>query len=557
MKANEPVRTTLRTRNRKDKFFFVRNPLFLGLCLALVLFGVIQASAYAMEKTVSSSATSVRVFLNGAQVTRSASFSLDQGTTTVVLEGLSQFINPSTIQVSGKGNFLVMDVNHQMNYLQEQEKTREIRLLEDSLSKLSGQLEFEKGMLWVSREEESLLLSNKALGGTQTGVKTSDLKEAADFFRTRLKEIKTKQLEHERKIKELDDSIQKIQAQLALQKGKRTRPTSQISVTLSAAGKTNGTLEVSYFTQGAGWTPFYDLRAKSVNDPVELLVKAQVFQNTGETWNMVRFSVSSANPVRTGQRPDLNPWYLGFFQPPSSQVMIRGMARQSKLSTEEVFMVMDDAVSLSESVVVSENQVSFEYELAVPYSLPPDGKKYTLELQTHSFPASFEYHCIPKIDTDAFLIARVTGWESQNLLPGDMQLFFEGTYVGKSILDPGSISDTLQLALGRDKGIVVKRTRLSEYTERRFLGQNRIDSRGWEISVRNNKALPVKLIVEDQIPVSTNKEIEISAQEVSGAAFNRETGKLTWTVYLSNGEGKTFRTKYSVKYPKDKTVVLD
>jgi uncharacterized protein (TIGR02231 family) len=237
--------------------------------------------------------------------------------------------------------------------------------------------------------------------------------------------------------------------------------------------------------------------------------------------------------------------------------MIRGMARESRPATEEVFFAMDDAMSLSESVVIIENQVSFEYELGVPYSLPPDGKKYTLDLQTHSFPASFEYHCIPKIDTDAFLIARVTGWESQNLLPGDMQLFFEGTYVGKSVLDPGSTNDTLQLALGRDKGIVVKRTRLPEYTERRFLGQNRTDTRAWEISVRNNKPLPVKLILEDQIPISTNKDIEISAQEVSGASLNRETGKLIWTLELNNGESNILRTKYSVKYPKDKTVVLD
>jgi uncharacterized protein (TIGR02231 family) len=539
--------------NLKNKSIF--------LLLAVFFFAWFNLTLAAQEqsKTIHSSATEVKVFLSGAQVTRTAGFSIEPGVTVLSLEGLSQYINPATIQVSGKGNFIVLDVNHQVNYLKVQEKTREVVILEDSLKVLLEQVEFEKGMLWVSKEEESLLLANKNLGGTQTGVRSIDLKDAADLFRNRLREIKIRQLDLSKKIRLLEESISRLRNQLATLQGKPNPPSSDIFVKVSSSAKVSGTLEVNYFTNGAGWVPVYDLRASKITEPVEVISKASLFQNTGEKWEKVKLAVSSANPVQAGVKPILQPWYLGFYEPVRRELQgkVAGVQIRGVKSVVEDAEIYEEALSMADFTTISETQVSFEFQIDMPYNLPPDNKRYTVDLQKHNFITEFEYHIIPKIDTDAFLMAKITGWENQNLLPGEIQLFFEGTFVGKSYLDPGATSDTLQISLGRDKGISVKRTRLAEFTERKFLGTNRIESRGWEIVVRNNKSMAVKLLIEDQIPVSINKEIEITANEVSGADYNKESGKLLWRIELKPSESKTFRTKYTVKYPRNKTVLLD
>ena len=537
------------------RFFSFMLPLFLFLT-------ALPAASQEQQKTVNSFATEVKVFLSGAQVTRTAALTIEPGVTVFVLEGLSQYIQPATIQVNGRGNFIIMDVNHQMNYLRMREKSREVLMLEDSLQILQEQLEFERGMLWVSKEEESLLLANKNLGGAQTGVRSADLKDAADLFRNRLREIKVRQLELGRKIKSLEDSIQRIKNQLNSLQGISNPPTSDIYVKVSASAKTSGTLEVNYYTGGAGWQPLYDLRAGRINEPVEVISKANVFQNTGEKWEKVKLSVSSANPVQSGVKPILQTWYLGFYEPIPQRVSSRrSLSPESAKSYEMMAIVPEDemveALSMADYTTTIETQVSFEFQITMPYTLPSDTKKYTVDLQKLIFPAEFEYQCVPKIDTDVFLVAKVSGWENQSLLPGEVQLFFEGTFVGKSYLDPRATSDTLQISLGRDKGISIKRTRLPEFTERRFLGQNRIESRGWEIAARNNKSMTVNLMIEDQLPVSTNKEIEITPSELSGGDFNKETGKLIWRMELSPSESKTFRTKYSVRYPRNRTIILD
>ena len=532
--------------------------LFLFITIGFVIFPL-RSSAQEQLKTIGSAAREVKIFLNGAQVTRSASIAIEAGVTTLVVEGLSQHINPATIQVNGKGNFIILDVNHQINYLKVQEKTREVIILEDSLKILQEQVEFEKGMLWVSKEEESLLLANKNLGGTETGVRSTDLKDAADLFRNRLREIKIRQLELSKKIRLLEESISRLRNQLASLQGRTNPPSSDIFVKVSSSAKVSGTLELSYFTGGAGWVPVYDLRASKITEPVEVISKASVFQNTGEKWEKVKLAISSANPVQSGVKPILQPWYLGFYEPVRREMSMKSAAPEIN-RIRGIAAVADDeieAYSLDEFIIVKETQVSFEFQIDLPYTLPPDNKRYTVDLQKHDFPTEFEYHSIPKIDTDVFLMAKITGWENQNLLPGEIQLFFEGTFVGKSYLDPGATSDTLQISLGRDKGISVKRTRLPEFTERKFLGSNRIESRGWEIVVRNIKSMAVNLLIEDQIPVSTNKEIEVTANEISGANYNKETGKLEWRIELKPSEIKTIRINYSVKYPRNKTVILD
>ncbi len=181
----------------------------------------------------------------------------------------------------------------------------------------------------------------------------------------------------------------------------------------------------------------------------------------------------------------------------------------------------------------------------------------TISINETSIAAYYEYYSAPKLDEAAYLTAKLTNWQDLNLIPGETNLFFEGTYLGKSYLDLSTDSDTLSLSLGVDKGITIKRTLLKEFSNKKFLGSNRTDNKQFEITVRNNKNVPVNIIVDDQFPISTLKEIEVDDLKYDGAKLNDETKIITWTSAIDPKQSKKMEMKYSVKYPKEKKLQLD
>lgn len=197
------------------------------------------------------------------------------------------------------------------------------------------------------------------------------------------------------------------------------------------------------------------------------------------------------------------------------------------------------------------------YEIKEPYTILNDGKTYMAEIDGYEVKAQYEYYAAPKIETDAFLTAKVVDWQELNLLPGEANLFFEGTFLGKSLLDVSNAGDTLNLSLGKDKGVTVKRTLLKDYSSKRFIGSNKTDTRQYEIVVRNNKQQPVTIIIEDQFPISTQKEIEVQDRKYEGAKLDDDTQRLTWQLSVEPKKENKLNFKYEVKYPKDKVLQLD
>lgn len=203
-----------------------------------------------------------------------------------------------------------------------------------------------------------------------------------------------------------------------------------------------------------------------------------------------------------------------------------------------------------------ETPTSVDFDIKMPYTINSDNKNTTVDIDMYALPASYEYYCVPKIDKDAFLIASVLDWEKYNLLAGEANIFFENTFVGKSILDVDNISDTLKISLGRDKNISVKREKIKDYTTRQFIGSKKEETRDWQISVKNNKKETVNMQVYDQVPVSTNEEIEVITDKLSGAELNKESGEVKWKFKLESTAKKEFELKYKVKYPKERNLVI-
>ena len=226
----------------------------------------------------------------------------------------------------------------------------------------------------------------------------------------------------------------------------------------------------------------------------------------------------------------------------------------SRASNGVVLVTLKDG--LEDYVSITDNELNVNFDIGLLYDVPTKGKEQTATLKEYSVGSIYKYYAVPKLDRDAYLLAEVPDWEKLNLLPGDANIIFEGTYVGKSFIDPSSTADTLNLTLGRDKRVVVKKEKLADYSSVKFLGSHKLQKISFELTVKNNKKDTVRMILKDQYPLSTNKEIEVELNDDGGGMDNTDTGVLTWKLELAPGESRKIRFAYSVKYPKDRVLNL-
>jgi len=509
--------------------------------------------------TLSSKITHVTVFPSGAQVTGISEVSLFQGINTVIINGLSPYINEQSIQVKGKGKFTVLSTSLEMNYISELKEKTQIEILRTKIEELTVKVEDERLQSGILKEEESFLLTNKDAGGKNESLDAANFKALFDFYKINLTSIRMDILSRERKIKEMDKELVKLNNQLSVLQTSENIPSGQVIVTLKTDAATSGIIEINYLVQGAGWYPSYDLRVNNLTEPVSLIYKANVFQNTGVEWKNVKLTFSSASPNESRNVPWLEPWYLDFvrYNDLNYQKSEKKAAPAMELQKGVLTLSISPDAENSVGFTTSDNTTSMEFNVDIPYSIETGGKSKSIDMMYLELPASFEYQTVPKLDPTAFLVAQVRDWQKYDLLEGEANLYFENTFVGKSMLNLKFVSDTLNVSLGKDLDIIVKREKRKDFTSEKFIGPNKIVTRSWEISVRNNKKENVKIQITDQIPLSQNKDIVIEAEELSGGKINSGTGLVTWDIDLPAGLSKILSLSYTVKYPKNSNVNVE
>lgn len=525
--------------------------------LAILTLNILVAET---QKETPSTIKEVTVFRQGAQVLREGKASLAAGRSVLVFSGLSPQLDPKSVQVGATGDFMILSVNHKRDYLKGTVVDADIKALQNQLIALQDKWEREQALMQVAQEEESLILANKSIGGQQNGVSIQELRAAAEFYRARLAEIKLQKIDINKRMAALQEDISKIQGQLNEVNARRQGPlTSEIWVTVDAEAATQATFRISYLVNGASWTPQYDLRVKDISQPVKLTYKADISQSTGEDWNDVKLTLSTGNPTQSGARPSLQPWWLA----PAIVYQLDQYRRQMPMATMTE-SAKDDAAGYAEKpaaagpvVTQQEKTTTVEFRIETRYDIPSNGLASTVAIANYELPATYEYYAVPKLDRDAFLTALVTNWEQYNLLSGAANLFFEDTFVGQTVIDVSQTRDTLLLSLGRDKSVNITRTKQKQYANRQFIGNKTTETIGWEIAVRNKKKQAVKIIIDDQYPISTNDEIEVKLETSKGANVDPEAGKLTWTLELKPGESRNLEFRYAVKYPKKMNLNLE
>lgn len=546
------------------------------LIISIITIVIISSSFANNETMVNSKVKNVTVFLNGAQVFRNTNFTLKKGVTEVIFDSISSNINANSIQVKGKGNYIILDTKYKFyqptSSLLPPEIPKniltEIQHIQDSLDFLNFDLEevrFKKDVLEL---EKQLLIGNKSMKSDSLAL----LKDAMRFFREKYNNInstliKVKKEEYvlNKKLQVLQVRLNKINTSNSLKYvATPTYQKYQIVVTVQADMPVAGTMDINYLVNGASWSPSYDLRASGVNSPVELTYKANVYQNSGENWDNVMLKLSTNNPNKSKVKPQLPVWYLNYYNPnqylnkrATTAMSFGGVVQPSKVDNlKEMDEELSPAQTSAYYATMNENLTNIEFDISIPYTIPSDGQNHLVAIKNEKLDAKYQYYMVPKLDKDAFLVANIKGFEELSLLPAAANVYFEGTFIGETILNPDVMGDSLAITLGRDERISIRRKMLKKEERGELLSDNVMKTFTYELLVKNNRPNDIDIIIEDQIPVPGLEEIKVLLLSSDKAIYVKETGMLSWNFNLPAKLNKKMEFKYSVKYDKDKELVL-
>ncbi len=515
------------------------------------------------EKELKTTIKEVTVFLNKAQLLRSGVAQVPKGNTTLIIKGLSPYLDANTVQVTGKGAAVLLGVESGQNYLEEHEMPKDVLSLRSTLRMSQEKLRIQEGELNTLSEELLLLKNNQSIGGEGSSLTVAELRSMADFYRTRLREINRLKIETLNAIEEMKKSMAATERQLQENNAAINRNTTEIRVKVSAMYATTIDLKVKYVVGNAGWVPVYDARTTDTQSPITLQYKAEVYQNTGLDWNRVKLTLSTANPTESGQVPTLYPNYISLLSlsPSVSSAKFKKTIRAASSSAyndDELSEVVEEqkesVASLAGRTSINTTGLNTTFNIQIPYTVRHADRPTVVDVQSLKLATYYSYSGVPKLEKDVFLTANITDWQEYGLLPGKLNVFYEGTYMGESQIDPQSIGDTLQLSLGRDKKIIVKRTKKEDFTNKKLIGTNRKEAYAYEISVKNMKKENITIDLKDQIPVSRNGAIAVELMDRDGAAFEKSSGFLEWKLDIAPSETKVLMFRYEVKYPKNRRI---
>ena len=536
----------------------------------LVFLGIFLCLAFGLDAQTSQKLNidGATVFLSGAELVSSANLSLGKGENEILFTNVAGDVKSQSITVNATNGVVVEAATFQNNYLATEVLSPHAKELKDSIELIATDSQLVHNKIVVLKHESGTIWKNSQVSGANTGLSVAELSKYLDLVNAKMEGYLNQRDAEERKLKKMVERIAKLDKQLDEEQSKNYQPGGQLLVKFYAKEATSTSVTISYVVPHAGWSPTYDIWADDAHSPVKLYYKANIYQNSGVKWNNVRLSLSTGNPNEGVQAPTLAPWYLAFYVYQQQYSNRNNMAFSKNAAapgpTTDVADLVTNAPgvyqnqrgqsSINEYVSVDNAGVNTSFEIDLPYTIPSDGQQHLVAIKKYELPASYRYYAVPKLDKDAFLQAEITNWEDLNLLPGQTNIFYEGTYVGQGNIDVRNVKDTMTISLGRDKKIIVKRERDIKLRSVKTIGTNIRETFAYSITIRNTRKESINLIVQDQQPVSNDKDIIIEDKETGGSEYDETTGMMKWSVPLNANETKTLSFGYTIKYPKGKTV---
>ncbi|MCF7688000.1 MAG: mucoidy inhibitor MuiA family protein [Cephaloticoccus sp.] len=532
--------------------------------LAATVFAPFMLAAAPVDSRISA----VTVYTDRAVVTRTATVNLTGGVAELVFANLPQTLNEQSLQVSGKGTAqaLILDVSAKKTYVDFTPNAR-VKELEDQLRTLGKQVrEIDDQGNVLQAQGVMLDRMEAALFAPPTkDVPRPELEQFTSAL-TYLTEQKSRltttraTLDEQREV--VQNQINTVQRQLNELRGAGGKSYKTVTVRVSAEQAGNLQVSLSYTVPGATWSPNYDARVLSADRAVELGYFGLVRQNTGEDWQDVALTLSTARPGLGGAAPDLGVWNLDVFVPRPAPVAYD--ARQERAKNMAMPMVAgamsreaDQAMELKDAgmaaATIEAGATSASFKITVASSIPSDNSPQKVPITSARLNVQSEYNTTPKLLANAYLTSRVYNNTEFPLLAGGMNVFLDGTFVATSRMHTVMPGERFELALGADEGISVKHQRIQKFAEETgvFSKDHRLTYE-YLITIQNNKRTSERVIVNDQVPVSRNEKIVVKVLAPAEKDVKPDAeGKLKWTLDLKPGEKRELTVKFTIDYPMD------
>jgi|CXWL01.1.fsa_nt_gi uncharacterized protein (TIGR02231 family) len=524
----------------------------------------------------------------GAELTHQSKVKVDAGTKIIVISQLSTTVDINSLQISVPEDVALLSQHYSVFYptVPLIPKSKEAERLEDSIVLLQKEISRINNLITIDQEilaKTGLLIETTISTSGNKTVTSEELLKLLEYYNGKIEKSKTNIYNHNQNIVQQNKRIEELRKRIATittVTPVKQKPYGQVFLQVMCKRPGEIPVDLSYYTTNAGWTAIYDIRVNSKTNKVKMVYKASLTQTTGVDWKNTKLTLSTGTPNFGISAPVLTPWYLQLYVPglytdlqkraaqgnatrnmiqsyaddkSLSEVVVvdaYGQYRQEKLKDKTI-----DPSTLQQYTTLNEGQLNTNFEIDLPYDIESDGKLHSVTIKDQEITCTLKNYAVPRIDKEAYLLAEVADWQNLDLLPGDANIIMDDTYIGKSVIDPNTTADTLNLSLGRDKRIAIKRSLVKELSSLKTSGKESKQLFTYEILVKNNKLTDVNLLLKDQFPLSTIKEVEVKLEDGSDAMINIETGVLTWKIDLKPGESKKVRFSYSVKYPKDKKII--
>src|SRR5690554_3512465 len=508
---------------------------------------------------------SARVYNNAAELKHKTTAQIPSGTSEIVITNVANYLNENTVQIGVPKYVTVMSVQFTNAYVEEYDNNEDSPIIKPVKEQIDNkEVALKKIKNEIDTEEHSIELLDKNRSIEEAhSFSVAELTKLLEYYKVKRTELANNVDALKKQEKTLEEELKALKGKLSFNTS-TSEKTSQGKLILNVMSSQAGSIpvNVSYLTTQARWQPSYEMRIEKINQPIQMTYKAQVSQNTGVDWRNVNLSLTSGAANQNTIAPELHPWFLDYYTSTNHSRQVEGRAKTTMLTAQanfddaqnaggQMYETVSAPSTISDYTQINESQLNITFDIEIPYTILSNGKQHSVALKETALPATYQYMSIPKLDAQAYLIAKVKDYTNYNLLSGEANVVFEGMYVGKTYINAGVTQDELQLSLGKDPNISVSRTLISDKSGTKMLSSRKVQDFVYEITVKNNKKENVNLHIEDQYPISSNSDIEITLTDRDGSKVDPELGKLTWDVNLKPNETTKFRFGYQVKSSKD------
>ena len=539
---------------------------------------LLSANLFFAQKPIYTKAkvTAVKVYRNSAELQNTVSFSVPSGISEIVIGNISEEINEKTIQIGvNSKNISILSSQFTSDYSTDfkmDTTNPQIKKVNDSIKIVENLISKNRIELDANKKAVELLDKNQTVLVGSNSSNVAQLTQLTEFYTNKRIELENKLVSLKTKGDDLSKKLSRLKSSLKTKEQKEAEEFADgvIVLKLMSPAAGNIKLNINYLTDNVSWKPYYEIKAEKISAPLDVTFKAIVKQNTGLDWKGVKLTLINGNSSRNNYAPTVSPWFIYARSPKereiqreeiaskSAAIRIRGMGSVNAAEYDDQYKELEGR---AESVAVgyagfnvNTNELNTSYDIDIPYDILSNNEDHLISLYQQKIPADYQYFTAPNYNREAYLLAKIKDFSKYNLVSAPASIIFENMYIGETRISPDQTNNEMNITLGNDPKISIRREEVQDKSGEKFLSSYREKVITYDLVIKNNKKEQISIEVKDRFPLSNNEAVKIELLDKSAAAKDDEKGFLTWNIKLSPSETKKLRVSYKVRYPKDYTI---